>query len=75
MSNKPWQLFNIKEDIGEKNDLSSKFPAKLRSMVADIEKWSKSHVRPLWFYTETDEQMWNDGRLPGYQKAFSDFKN
>ena len=70
MENKSWKLFNIKEDIGEQNDLSARYPDKLKTMVADIEKWSRSHVRPLWFYTEKDEEMWNDGILPGYKKAF-----
>lgn len=73
MGNKPWQLFNIKEDIGEAKDVSKQFPERVKSMVADIEKWSRSHITPLWFYTEKDEEMWNDGRLPGYKKAFSDF--
>ena len=72
MGNKSWQLFNIKEDIGETKDLTKQFPERLKSMVADIENWSRSHVTPLWFYTEKDKEMWNDGRLPGYKKAFSD---
>ena len=71
MGNKAWQLFNIKEDIGEQKDLSAQYPDKLKSMVSDIEKWSRNNVRPLWFYTKDDEDMWNDGRLPDYKKTFS----
>ena len=67
--NKAWHLFNIKEDIGETHDLSVQFPDRLKTMVAEIEKWSRNHVRPLWFYTKDDEEMWNDGRLPNYKKS------
>lgn len=70
MGNEPWQLFNIKNDIGEKKDLSGQFPERLQKMISETEKWSRSHLTPLWFYTEKDAEMWKDGEMPRYKETF-----
>ncbi|MQP25660.1 sulfatase-like hydrolase/transferase [Flavobacterium sp. LMO8] len=33
------ELYNVKEDISEKNDLSAKMPEKVKEMLAQLEKW------------------------------------
>jgi arylsulfatase A-like enzyme len=34
-----WQLFNLREDLGEKNDLAAKEPARVKALDALIEKF------------------------------------
>ena len=70
MANEPWGLFNIKQDIGEKKNLSGRYPELLEKMVAETEKWTKGFVKPLWYYSLKDEEYWNDGRMPRYDETF-----
>lgn len=70
MGNEPWQLYKITDDLGEKKDMSNRFPEKLREMVNMAEKWSQTHVRPLWVYSQKDLELWNSGVLPGYEGTF-----
>lgn len=44
----PAKLYNLKTDIGEKDDLASKAPDKLKELQEDWQKWNKDLVRPLW---------------------------
>lgn len=66
----PWQLFDIKNDIGEKKDVKGQYPEVFQKMLADVEKWSKTHVMPLWFYTSKDEELWKSGKMPAYKAVF-----
>ncbi len=70
MGNEPWLLFNIKEDIEEMKDLSSQYPERLKQMISETEKWSRTHITPLWFYTEKDAEMWKSGKMPDYSQTF-----
>ncbi len=70
MGNEPWSLFNITEDIAEQKDKSGRFPERLEEMVSETEKWSKSHVKPLWVYSAKDADLWNNGVFPGYDQTF-----
>lgn len=74
MGNEPWQLFNIAEDNRERKDMSGRYPDRLQSMVAETEKWTQTHIRPLWFYSAKDEELWNNGVLPGYNETFETTK-
>lgn len=71
VANEPWQLFNIKEDIGEQHDMSKRFPERLQKMVAETEAWSRTHVQPLWFYYDKEKTMWEQGLTPNYRETFS----
>lgn len=42
------QLFNLKSDIGEKQDLASQQPEKLRELESVYAEWNKSNVAPAW---------------------------
>ena len=33
------ELYNVKEDISEKNDLAAKMPEKVKEMLAQLEAW------------------------------------
>ena len=70
MGNEPWRLTNVVDDIGEKKNLSGKYPDRLKKMVAQTEEWTKSFAPPLWYYSVMDEEMWNDGRMPRYEDTF-----
>ena len=36
------ELFNLREDIGERNDLAAKEPARVRAMRAELDEWRKA---------------------------------
>jgi arylsulfatase A-like enzyme len=42
------KLFNLKDDVGEKNDLSEKMPEKVKELQALWDKWSAEQSEPLW---------------------------
>ena len=70
MGNEPWGLYNVSKDMGEHKDLGGQFPDRLKTLVAAAEKWSQTHVKPLWVYSQTDEELWNNGFLPNYKATF-----
>lgn len=70
MYNEDWKLFKINDDLGEANDVSGQYPAKLHELKTDMFEWTKGHVKPLWCYTPKDQKMWDDGILPDYEKVF-----
>ena len=44
----PPMLFNLKDDIGEKNDLAAKEPAKLKQLQAAFAEWEKGTQPAKW---------------------------
>lgn len=42
------KLFNLANDIGEKNDLAAKAPEKLRQLEADYKAWDSHNVPARW---------------------------
>jgi arylsulfatase A-like enzyme len=41
-------LYNLAEDIGEKNDLAAAHPEKAKELAEAWQRWNKELVRPLW---------------------------
>ena len=41
-------LYNLADDIGEKNDLAAAHPEKARELAEAWQRWNKELVRPLW---------------------------
>ena len=70
MANEPWQLFNITKDIGEKHDMAGQFPDRVQAMITETQKWTKTHIRPLWFYSQKDAEYWKSGQLPNFDDTF-----
>ena len=70
MANDPWRLYNVSDDIGEKKDLSRKYPERLKKMIAKTAEWTKGFVRPLWFFSLRDEELWDSGEMPRYDQTF-----
>ncbi|MCE9532312.1 MAG: sulfatase [Planctomycetes bacterium] len=42
------KLFNLKDDLGEKTDLTAKNPEKVKELQAAWDEWNKSNVAPTW---------------------------
>lgn len=43
------KLFNLANDIGEKNDLSAQEPEKLKELEAAYVEWNSQNIEPKWF--------------------------
>lgn len=43
-----WELYNLRADIGEKDDLKSQYPDRLKSLVQQWEKMNREMIDPLW---------------------------
>lgn len=67
----PWKLFNITDDISEKNDLSAQYPERVKEMVAEAEKWSRGHITPLWFDNDDAKARWFTTGMPNYKETFT----
>lgn len=52
----PVQLFNLKEDRNEKNDLAAAQPEKAKSLQALWDAWNAHNLPPRW-----EDPRWNDG--------------
>lgn len=65
-----WELYDIKNDIAEKNDLSSTHPELLKDMVTKAQKWSKTHTEPLWFDPEELSEVWKEKEMAKFKETF-----
>ncbi|TYK66264.1 sulfatase-like hydrolase/transferase [Colwellia echini] len=54
-ADRPAELYNIKEDEGEQNNLANKYPERVRSMFKEIFAWELTHERPLWTLSQKFE--------------------
>lgn len=70
VGNEPWRLTNITKDIGEKKNMSGRYPERLKKMVTEMEQWTKSFVSPLWYYSAKDEELWQKGTMPQFEETF-----
>ena len=70
MANEPWGLYNMTTDISEHKNKGGANKDRLKELVSEAEKWSEGHVRPLWFYSQKDVELWENGVLPGYDDTF-----
>ncbi len=46
------RLYNLREDIGEKNDLAAKMPEKVAELRAAYDAWNAGNIDPLWRRSE-----------------------
>jgi len=42
------ELYNLAQDIGEHENLASKYPEKVRALADDWRRWNNTLVKPLW---------------------------
>lgn len=65
-----WKLYDVDKDIGEKKDLSEKYPEQLKQMVLEGQKWSKTHTEPQWFDPEELRKDWEEQEMAKFKKTF-----
>ena len=44
----PPHLFNLAQDVGEKNDLAAAQPEKVKQLQALLDAWNANNEPPLW---------------------------
>jgi arylsulfatase A-like enzyme len=60
------ELFNLAEDLGETNDLSTERPEVLRELARAFDEWSAAMAEPLWTYPTPEEiRAYRRSRRPG----------
>lgn len=42
------KLFNLADDIGERNDLAAEYPGKVDELQAAYDSWNENNIAPLW---------------------------
>ncbi len=48
---KPWQLFNLRQDIAEAKDLAVREPRKAAELLEAYQKWDAKNIAPRWIWT------------------------
>ena len=66
----PIQLFNLKDDRNEKNDLASTNPDKVKGLQALWDAWNANNLPPRW-----EDKRWNDGNNKNDPEAAPKKKN
>ncbi|MBM3892506.1 MAG: hypothetical protein FJ388_25595 [Verrucomicrobia bacterium] len=59
------QLFNLKDDIGEKTDLAAKEPAKLKELQAAYAAWDKQMMPAQWVRQDGRTEGGKSGKAAG----------
>jgi arylsulfatase len=45
---KPWQLFNLRQDIAEATDLAARESKKVAELLEAYQKWDAKNIAPRW---------------------------
>jgi len=57
-----WELYNLSEDIGEKNDLAAKMPAKVKELDEAWKAWNAQLMAPQWIRQDAATEGATTGR-------------
>jgi arylsulfatase A-like enzyme len=66
------ELFNLKDDIGEKTDLAEKKPARLKELQAAYDAWDRQMLPPQWVRQDGRTQT-GAGRGGGIEARFTQY--
>lgn len=66
----PWQLINITNDIGEKQNLSYRYPDRLNAMIHEMKTWTDTNVLPMWWNSASEARIWKATGMPNYNETF-----
>ena len=66
-----WKLFHIKNDISEQHDLSQEYPDRLKEMMLQVQKWTKSHTEPKWFDPDSLRGIWTTEEMYTFKTTFT----
>jgi arylsulfatase A-like enzyme len=50
-----WQLFDLSNDLGEKEDLASRMPEKTTELIRLWEEWDRQNTAPRWHGSPTED--------------------
>lgn len=64
----PSRLYNLREDVAEKNDLGSQFPEKTEELLSDFHKWEEDLAEPIWL----THPKWKQHTLLRYDQDYVD---
>ncbi|MDQ9090343.1 sulfatase [Pseudoalteromonas haloplanktis] len=68
---RPAELYNLADDIGEQNNLAAKYPERVKSMFKSLFSWELTLERPRWLlkrqYEKYDIDRMDKYRLPATQ--------
>ncbi len=53
--NSGWQLYDLDQDIGEKNDLAAAQPEMVKRLAAKWDDWNRSNIAPRWHGSITED--------------------
>lgn len=59
------ELYNLRDDIGEENDLASKEPARVAELQALYDAWNAKNIPPLWNNKAANATPAEEGRPAG----------
>lgn len=68
---RPAQLFNLKEDPSELNDLAAKYPEKTKELFEKLFKWEIQLERPLWML-KLKYEGWSADRYENFKAKLKD---
>ncbi|HEX3150740.1 MAG TPA: hypothetical protein VHR66_21860, partial [Gemmataceae bacterium] len=54
-SSSGWQLFNLKQDIGQTKDLAAERPEQVAQLRQSWERWNEKNIEPLWHGGTTED--------------------
>lgn len=70
LKNESWKLYNVEEDAGETNDLSTQHPEILTAIVDSAKLWSNTHIQPYWFHANHEGKNWYEHDMPRFDETF-----
>lgn len=50
-----WELYDLDQDVSEKNNLATKRPGLVAELSRDWDRWNKANIAPLWFGGNTED--------------------
>ena len=65
-ADRPAELYNIANDIGEQNNVANAYPERVRAMFKILYGWELTHERPLWTLAQRFEEYDTD-RMDHYR--------
>ncbi|VGO18527.1 sulfatase-like hydrolase/transferase [Pontiella sulfatireligans] len=64
---RPAELFNLAEDLGEQNNLAAQYPEKFKELFRKQFAWELELARPLWMLRR-QEEGWSSRRTDTFRK-------
>ena len=66
---KPWQLFNLRQDIAEATDLAARESKKVAELLEAYQKWDAKNIAPRWTQANRQQQAKPNAKPKPRKKA------